>query len=705
MIIYSMTATFGKLENQTLTLQPGLNVIHAPNEWGKSTWCAFLVNMLYGLETRVKSTKTALADKERFAPWSGSPMSGRVELNWNGRDITIERWTKGRTPMGEFRAYETESGMAVPELTGATCGEMLLGVERSVFLRSGFLRLADLPVTDDEQLRRRLNALVTTGDENDGGDILAQRLRELKNKIRYNRTGLLPAAEKEAEALEESLWQLSALQEKMEENDRRQQNLKEQIAQLENHKMALEYAAGEENNRRILQAEVWLEETRERLKTMESQCADLPAPEKAAASAAQLQQLHQLVMGLDMEQQMLPPMPEKPTASNVTVEQAAEDGKKYGQLQAGYEHSRIITKIALCAGGIATLALIFSLIAEKGLLAVLMGCLLLGSIVAVRYFHNKKEAACRQMRQLAEKYGCEDVEKWLKDANLVLEEEQAYRKRLIEYEQALTQFKQKREVLNEQIRDLTQGQPVSQCFQSWENIVRQWDALADAKQAYENAKNHADVVAAMAKPLQKPANPDMLTYTMEQTRQMLLQARQTLENLGQQQGNYLGRMETMGQESLLREQLAAVRKLIDRLSETYGALELAQSTLADATAELQRRFAPKIAKEAQDIFGKLTHGRYDRLTIAQDMSVQAGAGEESVLHSTQWRSEGTVDQTYLALRLAVSKALTPDAPLVLDDALVRFDDERHAAAMGILKEEAGKRQIILFTCQSRELAY
>ena len=140
MKIHSMTATFGKLEHETLTLQPGLNVIQAPNEWGKSTWCAFLVAMLYGIETRSKSTKTALADKQRYAPWSGSPMSGRIDLNWNGRNITIERRTKGRIPMGEFRAYETESGLPVPELNGANCGQMLLGVERSVFLRAGFVR-------------------------------------------------------------------------------------------------------------------------------------------------------------------------------------------------------------------------------------------------------------------------------------------------------------------------------------------------------------------------------------------------------------------------------------------------------------------------------------------------------------------------------------------------------------------------------------
>ena len=118
MKIYKMTATFGKLEHAELTLQPGLNILTAPNEWGKSTWCAFLVAMLYGLDTRAKTTKTTLADKERYAPWSGNPMAGRIDLNWNGRDITIERRTKGRVPLGEFKAYETDSGLACPGADG-----------------------------------------------------------------------------------------------------------------------------------------------------------------------------------------------------------------------------------------------------------------------------------------------------------------------------------------------------------------------------------------------------------------------------------------------------------------------------------------------------------------------------------------------------------------------------------------------------------
>ena len=82
--------------------------------------------------------------------------------------------------MGDFRAYETATGLAVPELDGRNCGEQLLGVERSVFLRTGFIRFSDLNVTDDEALRRRLNSLVTTGDENSAADpamlVLSQNL-------------------------------------------------------------------------------------------------------------------------------------------------------------------------------------------------------------------------------------------------------------------------------------------------------------------------------------------------------------------------------------------------------------------------------------------------------------------------------------------------------------------------------------------------
>lgn len=700
MKILSMTATFGKLENQTLKLQPGLNVIHAPNEWGKSTWCAFLADMLYGLETRTKSTKTALADKERYAPWSGSPMSGRLELEWNGRNITVERWTKGRTPMGEFRAYETESGMDVAELTAQDCGRQLLGVERSVFVRCGFLRLSDLPVTEDDALRRRLNALVTTGDESESGDVLAQKLRDLKNKIRYNRSGLLPAAEKEAGELEETLAQIRALERQIDELTLRQRQLQTDILTLENHKAMLEYAEAQENRRLLAQAELRCEEAKNRLGALETACADLPPQENCRLWKQRLDALHRQTVELDMV--TLPPVPQRPLAQNAPdPQQAASDGDEYRRLRQKAKEDEKIGKIALCAVVACVIGMGLSLAVHNGLLAALTGALLLCCAAAAGYFADQKGKIARQTESLAEKYGSEEATQWVENARAAQEELHSYAQAVAQRERATAALWEKREAVNAQIRELTCGEPISQCLEKWDGALRRWEELAQARQSYENAKNHAKAVSAAAKPIEKPKNEDTLTYPKAQTELFLAQAKQQMQQLGQQLGQLQGRKDAMGQESALQQRLEAVQGRIRKLIQTYDALELAQFTLAEATGQLQRRFAPKIAKQAQEIFAALTDGRYDRLTIAQDLSLQAGAEGEDVLRSTLWRSEGTVDQMYLALRLAVSAVLTPDAPMILDDALVRFDDVRHRRAMDILKEEGKKRQILLFSCQNR----
>ena len=153
---------------------------------------------------------------------------------------------------------------------------------------------------------------------------------------------------------------------------------------------------------------------------------------------------------------------------------------------------------------------------------------------------------------------------------------------------------------------------------------------------------------------------------------------------------------------MLRARLDTLNRRIARLEDTYHALEVAQGALYQATTALQRRFAPRISKRAQELFGRLTGGRYQRIAMAEDLTLSTGAEDEDTLHTAQWRSDGTIDQLYLALRLAVAEELTPHAPLVLDDALVRFDDGRLEKAMALLKEEADTKQVILFTCQGRE---
>ena len=155
---------------------------------------------------------------------------------------------------------------------------------------------------------------------------------------------------------------------------------------------------------------------------------------------------------------------------------------------------------------------------------------------------------------------------------------------------------------------------------------------------------------------------------------------------------------------MLESETAKTREQIHRLEDTYAALTLAQDTLTRAKQDLQRRFAPRISQRAQELLGQMTGGRYDRLSLNQDFTLLSGASGEDTLHEALWRSSGTIDQLYLALRLAVAEVLTPEAPLILDDALVRFDDDRMQSAMEILKELSRKKQILLFSCQQRETA-
>jgi len=89
-----MKATFGTLSDAQLTLHEQLNVIYAPNESGKSTWCAFLKAMLYGIDTSERARAGMLPDKTKYLPWNGKPMEGLMEVTNEGVDISIYRNSK-----------------------------------------------------------------------------------------------------------------------------------------------------------------------------------------------------------------------------------------------------------------------------------------------------------------------------------------------------------------------------------------------------------------------------------------------------------------------------------------------------------------------------------------------------------------------------------------------------------------------------------
>ena len=78
-------------------------------------------------------------------------------------------------------------------------------------------------------------------------------------------------------------------------------------------------------------------------------------------------------------------------------------------------------------------------------------------------------------------------------------------------------------------------------------------SLQDSRRSYKEARNHAETMASMAKTMEKPEQPDTLSYTEFQTQQMLADTRYCLQQLQQGLGQCQGRMEALGDAAALQQ--------------------------------------------------------------------------------------------------------------------------------------------------------
>jgi hypothetical protein len=166
-----------------------------------------------------------------------------------------------------------------------------------------------------------------------------------------------------------------------------------------------------------------------------------------------------------------------------------------------------------------------------------------------------------------------------------------------------------------------------------------------------------------------------------------------------------GQLSALGDPVLVDAQLDQVQETLAAQQEDYDALDIALEALQEADEQIHARLSPQLSRQAGEYFSRLTQGRYTGVGLTRDLAVTVREGTDLADQPLSYLSQGTVDQLYLALRLALAQVVLPagaDCPMVLDDALVTFDDTRLALALRLLQDLSRSRQVLLFTCQSRE---
>ena len=140
----------------------------------------------------------------------------------------------------------------------------------------------------------------------------------------------------------------------------------------------------------------------------------------------------------------------------------------------------------------------------------------------------------------------------------------------------------------------------------------------------------------------------------------------------------------------------------DRIHDEIVAIDLAQETMADLSSSIRDSFGLYLNKEASQYITGITGGIYDSKSIDENLNVFLNT--KAKLVPLENVSSGTMDQVYLALRLAAAKLLQGSGsgfPLIFDDSFTQYDDERLKTALEWLASAYGG-QIIIFTCHRRE---
>lgn len=719
MQIRHMEANFGRLSHAALDLQPGLNVITAPNESGKSTWCSFIRNMLYGLSTR---TRGALADKNRYAPWDGSAMQGRMDLRGGGEDYTVLRTTRrANAPMGEFACTYYNTATPVPDITGSNLGETLLGVPREVFERSAFIGQSGLAVDQDAELERRIAALITTGEEETSFSETYDRLKKQLNRRRHNKTGQIPALELEMDDLRRSLAVLESYTARVSELQSELEQTAECIAALETAQAQWSQIEQQRKLQRYAQACQTANEAARRAAELEQTAGTLPEPVE----------LQRMRMQFDALQTDLFPALKAQQAKAQEAQQAAAQAKARCAAHPLYPvndealHARAaalsepsvpsvvpaaLALLAALAGGVVAgvqLSQAFSPLVWVG-----FGVCAIGIAAAV-WLLTRRGKAQRARQAAAESRAALDrqIEEYLPLRRAMQDAEDTARQAVLSvdvYEQSCqNRARQLLRALQPYAPD-TDNLPAA--FTALDRMQRSLKELDAAREAAKAAAAQRELLAEhlplQAEPLADPI-PEPEQSPEEIARQLpTLQA--SRRELQSQLDRLLGQIRAIGSPDELRTRLQEDETRLTALQQEYDAIALAMQALSAANTTLQNRFSPALGARAAEIFAALSGGRYDKVLLSRDFALSAEPSGDAAARSIQLLSQGTADQLYLAVRLAICEMVLPadrKSPLILDDALANFDDDRLAAALDWLLIESTSRQILLFTCQNRESAY
>ncbi len=681
---------FGGLKNYTLELSDGPLYLFGHNEAGKSTLCAFISAMFYGLPGKVRGGGLRGDSRSLYMPWGETYMAGTLSFTSGGKQYVLKR-RFGQTAKSDRMSLLSAEDWQEIAIDKSELGQTFLGVGEDAFRKTLFISQlgAVFEKGKEDELVSRLSNLEQSGDEDTSAQKALEELEKVQHGIlsKTGRGGTLVQLDAEIDVLKTELLEAK-------ENNKNFQSVLEEIRHLqadlqagmqtENKLSEMRKAASdfesflerkkewerrEQQKQELLQAQTDLKEVSKKRLLKEQDKAELAAVstfsqdvvldlfEKEATCGVlekQVERQYELAADvLELEQKM-----------------AADSGREKKYLPVFFAVGALL--VLFVALGIMVKPIFFG-VAPLSLLLLF----------------------------------------FLKEGKKVKEEKLTLSARLQEKQQALEKIRE--EAPEEKLRALSNEinsvlniagtesvSVLSKKIEQAKDLSRELEQLMAEESRLEKSVSRLESLLQeniQAEPGDVFSYDGPSTVEVDEQREALrlvqLERERRLAQLNAKVENGFSGKRSV---SMVETALEDARRKRKELAEYYETVLLAKTMLEACSEELKNTFAPVINETSGGLIDTLTHGRYQEVRVTDEYKIMLKTPEGNEIVPSEYVSAGTYDLLYFALRLAVLHTLYDQIPLlILDDTFVQLDEERRVSAFSLLQEEPAD-QILYFSC-------
>ncbi len=742
--------SFGKLNNLSLSLAEGVNIIEGDNESGKSTICEFIRFIFYGLPSKT-------AEKLHYISWETSLASGYLVVNDGNARYRIEREVvcatnaEGKHSFREKCAiYDAETNLIC--FKGQSPGDVFFGVSASVFESTVYIRQASTTKIGGAALGEEAENILFSGNEsiNTGKAITKLESARVFLLHKNHRGGKIAELESQRDITTEKLETAKKaggdiiylegthrqISEKKEDCEIRLSSLRAELDEYERYTVKKAYLRRKAEKARLTETE----EVIEKLRSPEEHGGLHIADSAYIANLEKKQQELALAAAryADAEKEL--------AEANEKIASMSEKLAIFERFQTSGKRDELVAdmdtkckKMKNCKAmgivwSILSALCIVVAIAFRALLDLsesfkyiaVIGALLCIS-VAIYFFFMKRSDYDRDIKTQCKQFNCQNYAEF-KELVRAASEDEAY---MLFITSSRDEKTEKFNITSEELEAVSADILAVLRNGRFEISGNTAASLNEALEECRAMRTELAKLETTALELQKRI--DLIEFDLAKHSKEFLQAacfseynEEAMEafNLAAKKrehefltGAIASQTERMHQievelsalravnydPTTLAEEKALLDEEIETLTKKWSAYMLAIETIEAASGKLREGLSPKIAKNAGKLMNMMTEGKYAEFGVDTNFALSFSDG--SSMHEAECLSAGTGDLAYICLRIALIELLYKKSvpPFIFDESFVRMDDNRMKRVLLLMSKYADRSfQSLLLTCHHRE---